>query len=392
MSQKATATVASIVTLACVVVFAPLLFIFLFAVVDTDSAQASTCIPATNPTSNPSSTEPPEADESNSTQDSNSEGDGFGAVNVPAEYIEPIKAAAKVAGLPESIVAKQIQAESNFNRMAGSSAGAKGPAQFTDSTWALYGNGGDVYDVEDALDAYGRYMRALADQVAPYANGDANLHVKLTLAAYNAGPGAVAQFKGIPPYSETQNYVNKILSGAQVQFSPGCRQVPGGKAWDGDLGDGEWTNPCPGCVFTSPYGLRDAFAPGDWRNNHVGIDLASPGAGRSPGTTIIAPTDMKVVGFLPDDGCVTAQQNGAPGFQFNFCHLDSWDVQQNQELKRGDIIGIEGGRGGGAQSAYATHLHFEIYDPESPVPAYPYNGHNLDPEPILKEKGAWISR
>lgn len=50
------------------------------------------------------------------------------AVNVPAEYVEPIKKAAEVSGLPESIVAKQIQAESNFNRLAGSSAGAKGLA------------------------------------------------------------------------------------------------------------------------------------------------------------------------------------------------------------------------------------------------------------------------
>lgn len=99
---------------------------------------------------------------------------------------------------------------------------------------------------------------------------------------------------------------------------------------------------------------------------------------------------MKVVGFLAADGCVTTQQMGAPGFQFNFCHLDSWDVSQGQELKRGDIIGVEGGTGMGVKFKYATHLHLEIYRPESPVPGIPYNGFNLDPEPIMKEKGAWV--
>lgn len=387
MNNKATWSM-GIIALVFIVVFAPLFFIIMFGVIDVDTAQASTCRPTTSATATSSKTaldkEPSPADD-------------FGTVNVPSEYVEPIKKAAEVSGLPASIVAKQIQAESNFDRMAGSPAGAKGPAQFTDATWAVYGNGGDVYDIEDALDAYGRYMRDLADQVAQYANGDTNLHVKLTLAAYNAGPGAVAQYKGIPPYPETQNYVEKITSGAQVQFSPGCKQVPGATSWDGDLGPGEWTNPCPGCVFTSPYGWRNVFDPGDWRNRHVGVDLATPGAGKGPGSVIIAPTDMTVVGMIEGDGCVITKQNSEPGFQFAFCHLHSIDVSNGQELARGDIIGIEGGtgrpnpQGPGIKNYYDTHLHFEIYDPSSPVPAYPYNGHNIDPEPILKEKGAWVN-
>lgn len=380
MNNKATWGI-GIIALVFGIVFAPLLLILMFGVIDTDSANAATCRPTTSASA--TSSDEPSAEESDSADD-------FGTVNVPSEYVEPIKKAAEVSGLPASIVAKQIQAESNFDRLAQSSAGAKGPAQFIDSTWAAYGNGGDVFNIEDALAGYGRYMKDLADQVAQYANGDAELHVKLTLAAYNAGPGAVAEFQGIPPYPETENYIAKITSGAQVQFSPGCKQVRGGTAWDGDLGPGEWTNPCPGCHFTSAFGLRSVFPPGDWRNNHVGIDLASPGVGKSPGTQIIAPTDMTVVGFLPADGCVTTLQDGGPGFGFNFCHLDSWEVEQGQKLKRGDIIGIEGGTGSGVPFMYDTHLHLEIYDPNSPVPGIPYNGHNIDPEPILKEKGAWV--
>lgn len=375
---------ALLLTLLLVVAFLPAMLIIVLGG-SQSQASATECQPIQTTSTATASTSPP-SESSSTPTDSTIE-----AINVPDEYVEPIKKAAQESGLPESVVAKQIQAESNFNRLAQSPMGAKGPAQFIDSTWAAYGNGGDVFDIEDALAGYGRYMKDLAQQVEQYANGDPELHVKLTLAAYNAGPGAVAQFKGIPPYIETETYIEKILSGAQVQFSPGCQQVPGGKAWDGDLGTGEWTNPCPGCGFTSPYGIRSIFPPGDWRNNHVGIDLATPGAGKNPGTTIIAPTDMTVVGFLEADGCVTTKQDGDPGFGFNFCHLYSWDVTQGQKLKRGDIIGVEGGKGMGTQSYYDTHLHLEIYDPDSPVPGIPYNGHNIDPEPILKEKGAWVT-
>ncbi|WP_237223466.1 transglycosylase SLT domain-containing protein [Rothia nasimurium] len=318
---------------------------------------------------------------------------GENLINVPAEYVEDVKKAGEDSGIPAEILAKQIQQESNWDPNAVSPAGAKGLTQFIPSTWEAIAPGEDPFDPHAAIAAQGRYMKQLKDQVQHLANGDANQIVKLTLAAYNAGPGAVLNYSGIPPYKETQHYVEIITSGAQVNFSATCSQVDGAKAWDGDLGTGEWTNPCPGCVFTSGFGMRNVFPPGDWKNNHVGVDLATPGLGQGQaGVEIITPTDMTVVGMLADDGCVIAKQNEAPGFQFGFCHLDTINVAVGQNLKRGDIIGIEGGTGGGARFAFATHLHFEIYDPESPVPAYPYNGHNLNPEPILKEKGAWVTQ
>lgn len=310
---------------------------------------------------------------------------------VPEEYKPLFEQAASDIGIAYETVATQIYQESRFDPRAGSHAGAKGLAQFIDSTFFHYVSGGDPYNPQDAMRAYTAYMNELKEMFTEKADGDQQQLLVLMLAGYNAGPGAVQQFDGVPPYPETTHYVEVILGNQQVTFSAGCQQVDGNKAWDGDLGTGEWTNPCPGCVFTSGYGWRNVFPPGDWRNEHVGVDLASPGAGRGDGGPIIAPTDMTVEGFLPQDGCVTTRQKEAPHFAFNFCHMHSWGVSVGDELKRGDIIGIEGGRGNGVNGYYGTHLHLEIYKPDSPVPAIPYNGFNLDPEPILKAKGAWVS-
>lgn len=317
-------------------------------------------------------------------------GDGGKTVNVPKDFQEPIKKAAKASGLPEQTVAAQIEAESQFNTQAGSSAGAQGPAQFTPETWARYGQGGDIHDIEDAMAAYGRYMKALREEVKELAGDDANKLVRLTLAAYNAGPGAVEKYKGVPPFEETQTYVSKITGSAQMSFSGDCKAVEGGKSWNGDLGKGEWTAPLPGGSFTSGYGGRNVPGLPAWAQNHVGVDLSTGG-----GAPIIAPTDMTVTGTLTNDHCVMAKMDSKPGFQFAFCHMKSLDVRKGEKIKRGKQIGIESGFMEGNASGAAAHLHFEVYKPncaggKNGGMNIPYDGCNLDPEPILKEKGAWV--
>lgn len=308
-------------------------------------------------------------------------------INVPNGWGPLVEEAAKTAGLPVSVAAAQLKQESNWDPQAGSSAGAQGIAQFMPETWAAYGEGGDVTDPEDAIPAYGRYMAALRNEVKPLAGDDADQLVRLTLAAYNAGPGAVAQHKGVPPFAETQRYVETILDGGQIEFSAGCEAPTGGKAWDGDLGEGEWTAPLPGGKFTSGYGRRNLPGVPAWAQNHMGLDFATPGAGSGAGGPVIAPTDLRITGFNDADGCVIAKEDGDdPDFGFAFCHLNSWGVKKGQKLTRGDVIGVEGNRG---QFGMSTHLHIEIYKPGAPDVVFPYQGFNIDPEPILREKGAW---
>lgn len=320
-----------------------------------------------------------------------STGDGS-TVNVPEEYREAVEQAATDSGFPAQIIAAQIQAESNWNPNAVSPAGAKGLTQFIPSTWEAIAPGEDPFDPFASIAAQGRYMKQLREMVQELGGDDANKVIELSLAAYNAGPGAVLQAGGVPPYPETQNYVKKIMGASQMTFSKGCSQV-GTKAWDGDLGTGEWTNPCPGCVKTSGYEARTAAGAIDAVNGgfHWGLDLATPGAGYAPGVEIIAPTKMRVVEIYDADRCLLAYQVEPPEFGLMFCHLDSVSVSPGTEVERGSVIGIEGGTGGGVRSRYATHLHLEMFKPGHKIENFGWfndRSGNINPEPILIEKGA----
>lgn len=109
---------------------------------------------------------------------------------------------------PEVFIA-QMRQESQFNQYAQSKAGAIGVAQIMPDTakgWKT-----DPKDPMQALDAAARNM-ALYIRTYKAQGHDEHTAYKLALAAYNAGPGAVAKYKGVPPFPETQNYVKVILA------------------------------------------------------------------------------------------------------------------------------------------------------------------------------------
>ncbi|MDX3433885.1 bifunctional lytic transglycosylase/C40 family peptidase [Streptomyces sp. ME01-18a] len=145
-----------------------------------------------------------------------SAGGGLGAslsTSVPAEYRSLIEEAGNTC--PEvspNLLAALITQESGFNPKASSPVGAQGIAQFMPSTWETHGIDGngdgkrDVWDPEDAIPSSAKYLCTLADDVKDVP-GDKQSNV---LAAYNAGPGAVKKYGGVPPYKETQTYVQSI--------------------------------------------------------------------------------------------------------------------------------------------------------------------------------------
>jgi soluble lytic murein transglycosylase-like protein len=130
-----------------------------------------------------------------------------GASELPADvpYGAEITAAAKKYGLDPALLAGLVKQESGFNPNAGSPAGARGLTQLMPGTAAGLGVT-NVLDPVQSLDGGAKYLRAQLDAFG----GD----VARALAAYNAGPGAVKRYGGVPPYAETQNYVRAVQANA----------------------------------------------------------------------------------------------------------------------------------------------------------------------------------
>ncbi len=149
-----------------------------------------------------------------------------GVAQIPPQIADLVRGAVAREGCPqltESVLAAQLFQESGFRADAVSSANAQGIAQFIPSTWAHQGrdeNGDGVaspFDPDDAVPAAARYDCALAREFAGIPGDPA----ALMLAGYNAGPQAVKDAQGVPPFAETQNYVRVVLSlAAQWSVTP----------------------------------------------------------------------------------------------------------------------------------------------------------------------------
>ncbi|WP_254882558.1 CHAP domain-containing protein [Bifidobacterium longum] len=151
-----------------------------------------------------------------------------GVANVPAEYeADVVRAGSICQVVTPSIIAAQIEQESNWNPKAGSGAGAQGIAQFMPGTWAAHGLDGDgdgeadIWNPHDAIWSQGNYMCDLASQVetakkSGKLTGDT---LELTLAAYNAGLGSVLRYGMVPPFEETINYVRRIKELAATKYT-----------------------------------------------------------------------------------------------------------------------------------------------------------------------------
>lgn len=116
-------------------------------------------------------------------------------------YDKWIRQAATLYQLPEELVRAVIKVESDYDPRAVSSAGAQGLMQLMPET-ATRMQVRDPFDPRENIFGGVRYLRVLANLF----NGD----LDLTVAAYNAGEGAVARYGGVPPYPETQDYVVRV--------------------------------------------------------------------------------------------------------------------------------------------------------------------------------------
>lgn len=125
-----------------------------------------------------------------------------GSSKISHNYEDIVKRASLKYGVPEKLISSVIKHESNFNNSVVSSAGAVGLMQLMPVT-AKYVGVTDRTDPEQNIMGGTKYLSMMLKKY----NGD----LRLALAAYNAGPGNVDKYGGVPPFKETQNYLKKVL-------------------------------------------------------------------------------------------------------------------------------------------------------------------------------------
>ena len=135
-------------------------------------------------------------------------GTAAGWLRLPANgqtgpYVQEIREAADRYGVPVKLVSAVIRAESGFNPRAVSRKGAQGLMQLMPSTASMLGVR-NSFDPRQNIEGGVRHLRSLIDRFPD--------SLPLALAAYNAGEKAVVQYRGIPPFPETQDYVTKVLN------------------------------------------------------------------------------------------------------------------------------------------------------------------------------------
>ena len=285
--------------------------------------------------------------------------------SVPAKYVPLLAAAARTCPeITAPVLAAQIHAESNWRADAVSPDGAQGLSQFMPGTWSEYGTDGDgdgradPLNPADAITSQAVYDCRLVAQLRGWnIRGDI---LDLTLAAYNAGPGAVLTVGGVPNYPETQAYVRKI----RILIATYATVT---------TGPGRWVHPLAGnMVLTAPFGSR-----GDrWGNRHTGSDFRA-----KVGRPIYAAADGVVTAAGPVGGRNAwagqwVRIDHGASIETLYAHISAWNVNIGQRVQAGQPIAAAGSEG----NSSASHLHFEVRldgDPVDPIDYYATHGVKL---------------
>ncbi len=266
-------------------------------------------------------------------------------------YAAQIQGAAQRYGVDPALLAGLIRAESGFNPNARSSTGALGLGQLMPAT----ARGLGVTNPLDPAQSIAGAARYLSDQLRTF-GGD----VTKAVAAYNAGPGAVQRYNGVPPYAETQAYVPRVLSYAKgygYGSGPPTTSTPAASSKGITT---FFALPVLGAKYSDDFN-QGTHSPSQagyvWQDN--GIDLFAPA-----GTPVRAPFAGKLTAEAAGGGNIGGNRfelTGLNGLSAYGAHLEGFaGVKPGQTInvRAGQVIGYVGNTGNAAGGP--THLHFSI--------------------------------